>query len=92
MTEPRTILLEEADRLRLLDLRVEQDALEMLLAGGSGAVTEEHFNRYKKVLEEVNEFKRDYLLEMGEIDESMYDYVFYFDTVAGFVVIEDSDD
>lgn len=87
----RHITLDERDRLNLLELRTKQDALEMFLAGGSPAVTEQHLSRYQHVLKEINEYKREKLLDMGEVDEGMYDYVFYFDTVAGFVVVEDAD-
>lgn len=88
----QTIVLDEHDRQKLLDLRCKQDSLEMFIAGGSSNVTEEHMSDYYDVLHEINEFKREQLLDMGEINEAMYDFVFYFDTVAGFVVVEDADE
>jgi hypothetical protein len=90
LAQPRAIHLDEEDRLKLLDLRTEQESLEMYIAGGNCKSSSLLYS-YKSVLKEINEFKREKLLEMDELDEGMYDYVFYFDTVAGFVVIEDDE-
>lgn len=91
MSKVAHYVMSEEDRLALLDLRNEQESLEVFIAGGSPAVSDSTISRYKRCLYNINEFKRRMLEEFEQLDEDMFDYTFFFDTVAGVVWIEDAE-
>jgi mevalonate kinase len=85
----KALLLSEDERLEMLRLRSQEMALEMFVASGSANVQYTHVMKYEKVLQEINEFKREILLDAGEINEDMFDFSFFFDSVSGYVFVEE---
>ena len=84
--------MSEDERLQLLELKSEQEALEIFLAGGGASVTHDDLDRFRQLQIESNEFKRSLLLNAGEIDEGMFDFTYYFDSVAGFIWFEEDEE
>jgi hypothetical protein len=91
MSYTEKVVLTEADRLKLLDLKTEYDSLEYLLSGGGlGEKSEYYLERFKVAMNAVNELKRELLLDAGQLEDS-YEYTYYFDTVAGVIWVDDAE-
>lgn len=83
--------LSEEDRLVLSRMKSEQEAKEIYIASGNRNVTPDYVRDYEFLLHKSNEFKRRLLTEAGELDEEMFNYTYYFDSVAGYIWFEEDE-
>lgn len=84
--------LTEEERKELLTLRSRQEAMEAYIIGGNARGEPALIHRYECLLTDINEYKRRIIEESGNLDSEMFNYTFYFDTVAGIVWFEDAED
>lgn len=84
--------MEEEERLKIQRLKTDIEALEIYVAGGSASVEESNVRKLALLNREIEEFKRDMLLEHGLVDDETFNYNYYFDTVAGRIWMSEDDE